>query len=473
MSKILIFLFFFKFVIPMVVFPFKTAYINKNGQITKDSPEYNVTHFGNDNFDMKLYIDLKIGNPFQKVKIILSSELCGSLKIGKSKYCIESDEYKSYYNRNYSEDFNYTDQYNESDSDFDFNKPGRTAIDTIYAYSDLKLTNELQYEKIGFYLGTDTKDKICGTMGFEKDDLLCSRILNISDYFKTRKYINNYKFMIKYYNTTEEGLYILSGELKDIINDYNETNAFSLKVNAGQSHLWQFTITQTKIENKNGTVETNRNAVFDNDLSLIRGTEAYLNSINDTYFKEYIEKGICSLNLYDADPSSSVHGKYLIYECDKGKFGQSDLEKFPKLYLGVREMGTLYEFVFDYKYLFTETKYKYFFNIIFSRFEYQWYFGKLFLKKYSINFDIKSQMIEIYDNDIIEDIKPIPYENGNDESNYLALYISLIVVLIAIAAVVGYFLGKYINKMRKKRANELLDDYDYKPDSEPKPVLDS
>ena len=49
----------------------------------------------------------------------------------------------------------------------------------------------------------------------------------------------------------------------------------------------------------------------------------------------------------------------------------------------------------------------------------------------------------------------------------------LIVVLIAIAAVVGYFLGKYINKMRKKRANELLDDYDYKPDSEPKPVLDS
>jgi len=70
-------------------------------------------------------------------------------------------------------------------------------------------------------------------------------------------------------------------------------------------------------------------------------------------------------------------------------------------------------------------------------------------------------MIEIYDNYIIEDIKPIPYENGNDESNYLALYISLIVVLIAIAAVVGYFLGKYINKMRKKRANELVDDYDY------------
>ena len=43
----------------------------------------------------------------------------------------------------------------------------------------------------------------------------------------------------------------------------------------------------------------------------------------------------------------------------------------------------------------------------------------------------------------------------------MVLYIVIAVALVIITGVVGYFLGKYINKMRKKRANELVDDYDY------------
>ena len=72
--------------------------------------------------------------------------------------------------------------------------------------------------------------------------------------------------------------------------------------------------------------------------------------------------------------------------------------------------------------------------------------------------------MEVYD---------VLYQNpdyGNEEEevknrkNNIALYIIIIIVLIGITGVLGYYLGKYLNKIRKKRANELADDFDYKPD---------
>ena len=43
----------------------------------------------------------------------------------------------NFYSR--ADDFNFTNQYIGTDSDFDIKKVGRTAEDTIYAYSDIKL----------------------------------------------------------------------------------------------------------------------------------------------------------------------------------------------------------------------------------------------------------------------------------------------------------------------------------------------
>lgn len=90
LNKFIIFLL-FHVSLNMMIFPFNRVTLNKNGFITKDSPEYNGTHFAIDNFNTKLYTQMKIGNPFQKVKVLLSSETC-AFKIGKSKHCIYDDE---------------------------------------------------------------------------------------------------------------------------------------------------------------------------------------------------------------------------------------------------------------------------------------------------------------------------------------------------------------------------------------------
>ena len=468
MYTILIFILFFQFSLNILVYPFKTAYINRNGNISKDSKEYNSTHFYNDNTNIPLYIDMKIGNPYQTVKVLLSSETCSTLKIGKSIYCIYSDDYLSTYNRNISSDFNYTSVTDKHDLDFDNDLSGQTAEETIYGYTDIKLQNETEFKKVGFFLGSDTTDKLCGTLGFEKDNLYCQNEYNISKYLKSRKYVNNFKYMVKY-NTSEEGFYILGGELSDIMDDYNDTKKYSLNAHFVYAYDWGFYFSEIKTENKtensNITVLKDEEVTIGNDFSLIYATKEYRDAINNLFFNQYIEKGICFYNLHERNSD-----KYHIYECDKAKFGKKDLEKFPTLYLGAREYGTLYEFKFDYNELFTETKYKYFFNIIIKDFSFQWTIGKLFLKKYAVNYDVQRQMVEIYNNDIYEGKNP---DDGDRDTNYLAIYIISITVLILVAGVLGYFLGKYINKMRKRRANELLDDYDYNAETEPKPVLDS
>ena len=72
-NKIFIFLL-FKYSLSMMIFPFKQATENKNGDITMDSPKYNGTNFAIDNFNTKLYTEIKIGNPYQKVKVLLAAE---------------------------------------------------------------------------------------------------------------------------------------------------------------------------------------------------------------------------------------------------------------------------------------------------------------------------------------------------------------------------------------------------------------
>ena len=125
---------------------------------------------------------------------------------------------------------------------------------------------------------------------------------------------------------------------------------------------------------------------------------------------------------------------------------------------------------FDYRDLFTETKHKYFFNIFFHNFTFnKLELGKLFLKKYPVNFHFDDKILEIYDSYVYK-----PEEIGEEDvnlnkKNKTWLYIVIIVLLIIATGIVGYFLGKYLNKIRIKRANELMDEYDYTGEIEAPP----
>ena len=314
----------FRFSLNMIVFPFNQVLINKNGLLTKDSPEYNGTHFATDYFKTKLYTQMKIGNPYQKVKVLLSSETC-AIKIGKSKNCVYDDEYLSYYNRNKSKDFTFTPLYSMPDKEC-YDEIGSTATDTIYAYTDIKLENETQFKKMGFFLGSDTNDKLCGIIGLEMDNIICQRIYNIVKHSKSREYINNYKFLLKYKNINE-GLFIIGAELKDVVENYDDKNNFMTKLSTRVGvYRWGIEITKLIIGEKNHTIDYSIPAEINNDLSFIVSGSQNFPHFNNSFFMDYFNKGICIINLYDNNPELKISEKYNVIECNKEKFGKNDLK---------------------------------------------------------------------------------------------------------------------------------------------------
>ena len=105
-----------------------------------------------------------------------------------------------------------------------------------------------------------------------------------------------------------------------------------------------------------------------------------------------------------------------------------------------------------------------------------WYFGYIFLKKYQFSFDQDAKRITFYNQDSLDNEEKDNNENkgknnnksNNDKKekmNYLAIILVIISWIIFIG--VGIILGTFIYKKcyKKKRANELNDDYEYVSES--------
>ena len=434
----------------IIVFPFNTITENRNGEINEKSEKYNSTHFLNDYFTRLNYIPMKIGNPPQEVNILLTSQDCG-FKIGNSSKCKKyMNNYLSYYNRNFSNDFRYTN-YSEFKM-YEFNNEGNSAEDTIFAYNDLQLKNIKNFQNIGFYLGSDTNQTLCGIIGFKQDgyDSKCSKINNIVKSFKSNDIINNYKWIIKY-NTLDEGLFIIGGNMEEIIPNYKSNKM--LTVNSaviGMKYCWGL-ILKKIICNNNITINKDRTtAEIDNNFSLIKGSHTYHEYIEKNFFKEYYSKGICNQSVYYYD---RFHDYYTI-ECEKEKFGSDDVNKFPNLSFLIYDSDIILDL--EGKDLFIETKYKYFFNMVFNvDSSEQWIFGKIFLKKFPTIIDSDNNQISVYNT------KEVINEN-NSSFRFNILYLVVFVAFIMFGILCN-LLGKNLNKIRKKKANELNDDYDYTP----------
>ena len=441
----------------LIVFPFKTVQNNKNGDINQDKAEYNYTHFMNDYFNQLNYLSMEIGTPPQQLKVILTYQDCG-FKIGKSKSCINNTNYLSKYNRNLSSEFIFTKYYTLPYTEF--GAEGNSAEDSIYAYSDLKLKKYYKFENIGFYLGSDTNDSLCGIIGFKRDNdeySECNKINNIIRSFKSKYIIPNYQWSLKY-TSKDEGIFILGADLNDIISNIDVEKIYVSNSVITNNSFWSFSIQKVicTVNNNNYTVnkEVTR-AEINNDFGLIQGTVSYNEFIEKNFFKEYFDKNICKKYMWYL----SIYFQYFVIECDKTKFSEKDIKNFPSL--EIIAYNSDIKFDFDSKELFTETKNKYFFNIIFPIYKIEyWVLGKLFLKKYLTMIDLEQKLIKIY----AGKDEPINRHNLEEDNNSERIIILIVVtfILLIVFGTICYCLGKNWDKIRKKRANELKDDdYDY------------
>ena len=93
-------------------------------------------------------------------------------------------------------------------------------------------------------------------------------------------------------------------------------------------------------------------------------------------------------------------------------------------------------------------------GILFNDITRKWSLGKVFTLKYKFIFNQENKKIGFYNGH--------KKEKNNKNKNYGTLLKILICIFLSIILVfLGIKIGKILNKSRKKRANELLDEYDY------------
>lgn len=209
-------------------------------------------------------------------------------------------------------------------------------------------------------------------------------------------------------------------------------------------------------------------AEFSLNSKMIYGTTNYYTNIKNDYFNYYLNKNICKEAIIKFN-------MYKFIYCYAANFTINDIESFPTLNFDNKILR--YIFTLDYKDLFTLTKDNkyYIFNVIVFNIlnsndndEKKWVFGIPFFKKYQLNFDSDNKLIYYYINN--DNKNQITDKNNNENNkngkNNIFLFISLFFIFIALLFFIIIIIKKILLKkgfvlMRPKKANELIDDYDY------------
>ena len=200
-------------------------------------------------------------------------------------------------------------------------------------------------------------------------------------------------------------------------------------------------------------------------MGVIFGPAEYEKKIKKIFFDELINEKKCFVE-FVVDKRDNT--QYNVYYCNKASTEKIIENYFPTIYFEMKQFQKTFEL--NYTDLFKEKNDKIYFLVYFktnSYFSNYFEIGSIFLKKYFFTFNQETKMIGYYNEDLPGG-KKNKNRNNNDNilffSNYKYLVIS-IGVLIIIFGAVGFFFGKMVyDRVRKKRINEVEDNYDYIPE---------
>ena len=196
-------------------------------------------------------------------------------------------------------------------------------------------------------------------------------------------------------------------------------------------------------------------------FELIIGNNDYMKNIKKDFFDFYINKKICLINKIKL---------YQIFECDSQKFTIKDIKKFPNLYMFNSDINHVFEM--NGEELFIELNNKVYFKIIFpvKNEDNMWIIGKIFLRKYATIFSPSNRLVGFYVQPNEGFIPGRLEEKDESKENYtnkksknFSFYI-LIVILALVFTCCGLFIGRKLFFLRRKKINELIDDF-YQYDS--------
>ena len=408
-----------------------------------------IFDFFESQFHSNIYTPLKIGTPSQTLLTFIKTE--------NTLFLVKDDA--SFYNKT---NYGYNPKISSSFRNI-------TAIDWKYFFYNYSIINEtinfckdescknlITFQNFQINLvpleSYDNKEKpVTGQLGF-----LLSSLNYGYDYLKTiiqlknGGCINSYKISIKYKD--EHKGFITFGEYPHIYdpNNFKENQKLTAFMKNDKLDYYLYhRLKMYKIYFYNGTeivsfLTKNLEIKFYFEYGIILGPMNYYNKIKEIFFDKY--DNICTQNDINVGNTNLS-----VYSCQTNNF---NIKEFPSLYFYNNDMN--YTFELNYNDLFYKNGDEYIFLIAFDTdsFDEFWKIGKPFFKKYQLTFDFDTKTISYYNT-------KIKRESEEDGTGKIILIVFIIIICAGTLVAVGYFFGKKLNETRKKRANELGDDFDY------------
>ena len=203
------------------------------------------------------------------------------------------------------------------------------------------------------------------------------------------------------------------------------------------------------------------------NIGFIVGTPNYFDYVTKNIFEKYIDNKKCIKDKFSQRPEL-IGEEYDFYYCEESLYDTMKSLYKPVLF----KQASLSEiFELNFNDVFIKHNGYLIFKIIFSIHEHKdWDLGTPFMKKYQFDFDFPNKKIGYY--------KISNGQLSNDNSAIKKfIYVGIAMgalILGTVLIVVGIYIGKYYFKLRKKRANELDDEFDYnqkKDDTNPNPII--
>ena len=307
---------------------------------------------------------------------------------------------------------------------------------------DIKIPNIKKKQNINFILavGIGIIYNESGVIGFKNyHKVYDSQIENYSflPQLKNMNLIKNLDFVFKFKNK-DNGEIIIGEKPHEYSSNYNSEKLLTVQtlIDENNKITWGLKFNNISFIDNNGKkkIFVNSNLVYLKiDLDGIYAPHEYQDLLQSNFDKLILEKKCFT--------DTTISFKY--YYCDKSV----NMDFIGKLEFAHKDFKTNFTFNKDDLIFKTKDGFQHF-MVFFQNDEkdYNWIFGKLFLEKYQLVFNLESKTISFY------------LDGG------VSMTLLFIIVLIIIIISLVIILYHYIRKIpRKKRPFELEDDFDYIP----------
>ena len=429
----------------LIIFLIILSNINSNFTVFNFKTNINPKELTDSNymekkFDQLIYTEVKIGEPSQVIPMTIKTWQYPTFVVSKDvtdNIKIKFDQSKS---NSYIPQYFYTGLFT-----YDFSK-GYLSLDTMIIDKPVK--------NFSFMLATEMNvgvKNVSGEIGLAKEDTEDPPKLAKKTHFIDQLMDNNIiskKIFGFTYDTEYEGRLIFGGYLYEVEPNYKEKDMNEFEIDTDvpdkNNNKWMMKFYLNCLSGPDNKViyEEKTYGFFFIESDLIIGSTDF----QKNFTKGYFEKRNCH--------SESVHASshFTIYYCTE----ESQFADFPNITL---KYPGKYNFTFTKDELFVKRGNRYIFQIVFQIFTEDvkvpsWKIGQIFFRKYSVFFkqEDRGYKMSYY---LTQKFKP----KGLSTQTIIIIVLSIVLGLLIIGIIV-YFV-KFFPK-RKKRANELNDDYEYK-----------